>query len=67
MERLINVFIEKRNQEKNEKGGLIDGLNLKIKDPRINNIYKNVSNALISVDNATKEKDDIIQELVLAI
>lgn len=67
MERLINVFIEKRNQEKNEKGGLIDGLNLKIKDPRINNIYKNVSNALISVNNATKEKDDIIQEVVLAI
>ena len=64
MERLINVFIEERNKE---KGGLIDGLNLKIKDPRINNIYKNVSNALISVNNATKEKDDIIQELVLAI
>ncbi len=67
MERLINVFIEERNKEKNEKGGLIDGLNLKIKDPRINNIYKNVSNALISVDNATKEKDDIIQELLLAV
>ncbi|EOU1703553.1 hypothetical protein MNZ20_001958 [Clostridium perfringens] len=66
MERLINVFIEERNKEKNEKGGLIDGLNLKIKDSRINNIYKNVSNALISVDNATKEKDDIIQEVVLA-
>ncbi|WP_283704379.1 hypothetical protein [Clostridium perfringens] len=64
MERLINIFIEERNKE---KGGLIDGLNLKIKDPRINNIYKNVSNALISVNNATKEKDDIIQELVLAI
>ncbi|EOU2102120.1 hypothetical protein C0L85_13345 [Clostridium perfringens] len=67
MERLINVFIEERNKQKNENGGLTDGLNLKIKDPRINNIYKNVSNALISVDNATKEKDDIIQELVLAI
>ncbi|HAT4229614.1 hypothetical protein [Clostridium perfringens] len=67
MERLINVFIEERNKQKNENGGLTDRLNLKIKDPRINNIYKNVSNALISVDNATKEKDDIIQELVLAI
>lgn len=66
MERLINVFIEERNKQKNENGGLTDGLNLKIKDPRINNIYKNVSNALISVDNATKEKDDIIQELLLA-
>lgn len=66
MEKLLNTLLEVKTEERKDKG-VIDGYNLTFSDPRIATIYKNVSNALISVDSATKEKDDIIQEISLAI
>ncbi|BDC01860.1 TPA: hypothetical protein ACF2DS_002422 [Clostridium perfringens] len=66
MKKLLNTLLEVRLEEKKDKG-VIDGYNLTFTDPRINKIYKNVSNALISIDSASKEKDDIIQEISLAI
>ncbi|EOU1666980.1 hypothetical protein ACSXCJ_09360 [Clostridium perfringens] len=66
MKKLLNTLLEVRLEEKKDKG-VIDGYNLTFTDPRINKIYKNISNALISIDSASKEKDDIIQEISLAI
>ena len=66
MNKLLNTLLEVRLEEKKDKG-VIDGYNLTFTDARIAKIYKNVSNALISIDNASKEKDDIIQEISLAI
>ncbi|XZM78691.1 hypothetical protein ACSXAB_13850 [Clostridium perfringens] len=66
MNKLLNTLLEVRLEEKKDKG-VIDGYNLTFTDARIAKIYKNVSNALISIDSASKEKDDIIQEISLAI
>ncbi len=66
MKKLLNTLLEVRLEEKKDKG-VIDGYNLTFTDPRINKIYKNISNALISIDSASKEKDDIIQEISLVI
>lgn len=66
MKNFLNTLLEVRLEEKKDKG-VIDGYNLTFTDPRINKIYKNISNALISIDSASKEKDDIIQEISLAI
>lgn len=65
MKNLLNILLEVRLEEKKDKG-VIDGYNLTFTDPRINKIYKNISNALISIDSASKEKDDIIQEISLS-
>ncbi|MDK0723375.1 hypothetical protein ACV30Q_05900 [Clostridium perfringens] len=66
MNKLLNILLEVRLEEKKDKG-VIDGYNLTFTDARMTRIYKNVSNALISIDSATKEKDDIIQEMSLGI
>lgn len=66
MNKLLNALLEVRLEEKKDRG-VIDGYNLTFTDARIAKIYKNVSNALISIDSASKEKDDIIQEIYLAI
>ncbi|EGT3617263.1 hypothetical protein FHH43_13710, partial [Clostridium perfringens] len=66
MNKLLNILLEERLEEKKEKK-VINGYNLTFTDARINKIYKNVINALISIDSASKEKDDIIQEISLAI
>ncbi|HAT4254705.1 TPA: hypothetical protein I9065_001062 [Clostridium perfringens] len=59
MNKLLNILLEERLEEKKEKK-VINGYNLTFTDARINKIYKNVINALISIDSASKEKDDII-------
>ncbi|HHD2716932.1 TPA: hypothetical protein ACOTHS_000484 [Clostridium perfringens] len=66
MNKLLNTLLEVRLEEKKDKR-VIDGYNLTFTDARIAKIYKNISNALISIDSATKEKDDIIQEISLVI
>ena len=66
MNKLLNTLLEVRLEEKKDKR-VIDGYNLTFTDARIDKIYKNISNALISIDSATKEKDDIIQEISLVI
>lgn len=66
MNKLLNTLLEVRLEEKKDKR-VIDGYNLTFTDVRINKIYKNVSKSLISTDSATKEKDDIIQEISLVI
>lgn len=66
MNKLLNTLLEVRLEEKKDKR-VIDGYNLTFTDVRINKIYKNVSKSLISIDSATKEKDDIIQEISLVI
>lgn len=67
MEKLINYLLEEKETMRGTAKESIVAYNLTLKDYRMKAIYKSVNNALISIDSATKEKDDIIQEIFLGL
>ena len=67
MDKIINYLLEEKETVRGKNKELIYSYNLSFKDYRIQAIYKSINNALISIDTANKEKDDIIQELFLGL
>lgn len=67
MDKIINYLLKENETMRGKDNKSIISYNLTFKDYRIQAIYKSINNALISIDSATKEKDDIIQEIFLGL